>query len=41
MTVDGGDGADTTTYSGTGADDTIGIARNGIGRRRASRPPRA
>ena len=29
VTVDGGDGADTTTYSGTNADDTIGIARNG------------
>jgi Ca2+-binding RTX toxin-like protein len=29
VTVDGGDGADTTTYSGTSADDTIGIARNG------------
>ena len=27
--VDGGDGADTTTYSGTNADDNIGIARNG------------
>ena len=29
VTIDGGDGADTTTYSGTSADDTIGIARNG------------
>ncbi|MGZ6670845.1 MAG: beta strand repeat-containing protein [Solirubrobacteraceae bacterium] len=29
VTVDGGDGSDTTTYSGTNADDTIGIARNG------------
>jgi len=28
VTVDGGDGADTTTYSGTSGDDTIGIARN-------------
>jgi Ca2+-binding RTX toxin-like protein len=29
VTVDGGDGSDTTTYSGTNADDTIGLARNG------------
>jgi Ca2+-binding RTX toxin-like protein len=29
VTVDGGDGSDTTTYSGTNAEDTIGIARNG------------
>ena len=29
LTVDGGDGADTTSYTGTNADDTIGIARNG------------
>jgi hypothetical protein len=29
VTVDGGDGSDTTTYSGTNADDTIAIARNG------------
>ena len=29
VTVDGGDGSDTTTYSGTNADDSIGIARNG------------
>jgi Ca2+-binding RTX toxin-like protein len=29
VTVDGGEGSDTTTYSGTNADDTIGIARNG------------
>ena len=29
VTVDGGEGADTTTYNGTSADDTIGIARNG------------
>jgi Ca2+-binding RTX toxin-like protein len=29
VNVDGGDGSDTTTYSGTNADDTIGIARNG------------
>ena len=29
VTINGGDGADTTTYSGTNADDTIGIARNG------------
>ncbi|HEX6621642.1 MAG TPA: calcium-binding protein [Solirubrobacteraceae bacterium] len=29
VTVDGGDGSDTTTYTGTNADDTIGIARNG------------
>jgi Ca2+-binding RTX toxin-like protein len=30
VTVDGGEGSDTTTYSGTSGDDTIGIARNGI-----------
>jgi Ca2+-binding RTX toxin-like protein len=30
VTVDGGDGSDTTTYSGTNADDSIGIARNGV-----------
>ena len=29
VNVDGGAGTDTTTYSGTGGDDTIGIARNG------------
>ena len=29
VTVDGGEGADTATYSGTAADDSIGIARNG------------
>ena len=29
VTVDGGEGSDTTTYSGTNADDAIGIARNG------------
>jgi Ca2+-binding RTX toxin-like protein len=29
VTVDGGDGADRTTYSGTGGADQIGIARNG------------
>ncbi len=29
VTVDGGDGADTATYSGTNGDDTIGIARTG------------
>ena len=29
VTVDGGEGSDTTTYSGTNADDSIGIARNG------------
>jgi hemolysin type calcium-binding protein len=29
VSVDGGDGSDTATYKGTGADDTIGIARNG------------
>jgi hypothetical protein len=29
VTVDGGDGSDTTTYSGTNADDSIGLARNG------------
>jgi Ca2+-binding RTX toxin-like protein len=29
VTIDGGDGSDTTTYSRTSADDTIGIARNG------------
>jgi Ca2+-binding RTX toxin-like protein len=29
VTVDGGEGADTATYSGTNGDDTIGIARNG------------
>jgi Ca2+-binding RTX toxin-like protein len=28
VVVDGGEGADTTTYSGTNADDAIGIARN-------------
>jgi Ca2+-binding RTX toxin-like protein len=30
VTVDGGDGADTTTYSGTNTGDIIGLARNGI-----------
>ncbi len=30
VTIDGGDGADTTTYSGTNADDSIALARNGI-----------
>jgi Ca2+-binding RTX toxin-like protein len=29
VNVDGGDGSDTTTYSGTSADDTIAVARNG------------
>jgi Ca2+-binding RTX toxin-like protein len=29
VTVDGGEGSDTTAYSGTNADDTIGVARNG------------
>jgi Ca2+-binding RTX toxin-like protein len=29
VSVDGGDGPDTTTYSGTSADDTIAVARNG------------
>ena len=29
VTVDGGDGADTATYTGTAAADTIGVARNG------------
>jgi Ca2+-binding RTX toxin-like protein len=29
VNVDGGEGSDTTTYSGTNADDTIGLARNG------------
>ena len=29
VNVDGGDGPDTTTYSGTSADDTIAVARNG------------
>jgi Ca2+-binding RTX toxin-like protein len=29
VTIDGGGGTDTTTYSGTSADDTIGLARNG------------
>src|SRR3954470_18963495 len=28
VVVDGGEGADTTTYSGTNADDAIGLARN-------------
>jgi Ca2+-binding RTX toxin-like protein len=28
VTIDGGDGSDTTTYKGTTADDAIGIARN-------------
>jgi hypothetical protein len=30
VNVDGGDGSDTTTYSGTNGDDTIGIARTGV-----------
>ena len=29
VTVDGGDGADTSIYKGTGGDDAIGVARNG------------
>ena len=29
VNVDGGDGSDTTTYSGTSADDTIAVGRNG------------
>ena len=29
VTIDGGDGADTSIYKGTDGDDTIGIARNG------------
>ena len=29
VTVDGGDGADTSIYKGTGGDDEIGVARNG------------
>ena len=37
VTVDGGDGSDTTTYSGTNADDTIGIARNGAAGSHASK----
>jgi Ca2+-binding RTX toxin-like protein len=28
VTIDGGEGADTTTYSGTSGDDNIGLARN-------------
>ena len=41
VTVDGGDGSDTTTYSGTNADDAIGIARNGTAAVAVFTPDRA
>ena len=41
VSVIGGEGSDTITYSGSSADDTIGIARNGNAGRASSPRPRA